>query len=154
MNIHIKSALILLTTLLMGIIIGALGMNLFRNQRDMDFERFRGRQAFMHLHEDILQPTSEAQRDSIQKILSQNLPKFRELTLKHREEISAMIDSMQKQLAPILTKEQLERLNDRRFMQGRRLGEPPMEGMGPWRPRRSPHDSIPSRWGKNKKPRE
>ena len=154
MSIHVKSSLIILTTLLIGIIIGALGMNLFRNQRDIDFDRFRGRQAFMHLHEDIIQPTSEAQRDSIHKILSQSLPKFRELTLKHRQEISVLIDSMQKQLEPILTKEQLERLNVRRFMQGRRMGNPPMEGMGPWRQRRAQRDSMPPHWGKNNKIRE
>jgi len=148
MNVQVKSSLIILATLFIGIIIGALGMNLFQNQRDINFERFRGRQAFMHLHEGILQPTNEAQRDTIHKILSQNLPKFREISLKHREEISAMIDSMQKQLAPILTKEQLERLNDRRFMQDRGMGEPPMEGMGPWRQRRAPRDSMPPHWRK------
>jgi len=154
MNIHIKSALILLSTLLLGIIIGALGMNLFRNQREIDFQRFREQRGFMHLHEGILQPTSETQRDSIHKILSKNLPKFRELTLKHRQEISVLIDSMQKQLAPILTKEQLERLNERRFMKGGRPDEPPMEGMRPWSPRRAPHDSIRARWRKNRNFRE
>ncbi|MBN2411463.1 hypothetical protein JXQ31_07205 [candidate division KSB1 bacterium] len=155
MNIHIKSALILLTTLLIGIIIGALGMNLFRNQRQVNFENFREQKAFMHLHEGILQPTSEAQRDSIHKILTQNLPKFRELGLKHRAEMSALIDSMQKQLAPILTKEQLERLNNRRsFIQRPRRGEPPMEGMGPRPPWGVPSDSIPPRWERNNKIRE
>ncbi len=155
MNIHIKSAIILLTTLLIGMIIGALGMNLFRNQREINFDNFREQRAFMHLHEGILQPTSEAQRDSIHKILTQNLPKFRELGLKHREEMSALIDSMQKQLAPILTKEQLERLDKRRnFIRRPRRGEPPMEGMGPRPPRRVPPDSMPPHWERNKKFRE
>jgi hypothetical protein len=156
MNVQLKSALIILVTLFIGIAIGALGMNLFHNNGRPRFTDFRERDAFMHLHEDIIQPNSEAQRDSIHQVLTHFLPRFSELREKHRMEISGLVDSMQTQLEPILTKEQIRRLKERRNNMPPGPGNfpPPMGGRGSWplrgNPPGTPPDSLRPRWDSNK----
>ncbi|HPG38689.1 MAG TPA: hypothetical protein PLP19_12625 [bacterium] len=150
MNVQLKSAIIILATLFIGMAIGALGMKQLYKPGRPRFADFRERDAFMHLHEDIIQPNSEAQRDSIHHVLTEFLPKFQKLTEQHRSDIRALVDSMQTQLEPILTKEQIRRLKERRNNMPPGPGAPPLGVRGPWPPQRmppgAPPDSLRPRW--------
>ncbi len=150
MTVQTKSSLILLVTLLLGIMIGALGMNFYKNQRMVQFKDFREREMFMGLHERIIQPHSEAQRDSIMQVLDKYLPRFKELHEKNKDEIAVIIDSLQNDLKPILSEEQWQRLIERRERMDRwggpdKFGPPPGDRPFPgphegkdWKDRRPP----------------
>ncbi len=151
MNVQLKSAIIILATLFLGVAIGAMAMKQLYKPGKPQFADFRERDAFMHLHEGIIQPNSEAQRDSIHQVLTLFLPKFRKLTEQHRSEIRALVDSMQSQLEPLLSKEQIQRLKERRNNMPSGPGAPPpMGARGPWPPQGNrpgfPPDSLRARW--------
>ena len=113
MTIHVKTALILLATLIIGIVCGTLLSGLFIRNRVQNFAGPPGPDMITRRMERVIQPT-ESQRADMDRIFSTYGPKFSETTTRHREEIRALVDSLHKDLEPILTEEQLERFRMRR----------------------------------------
>ena len=107
-----KGALILFSTLLIGVLIGSLLSGWFVRDRLRPIPHSR---YFVRSTERLIAPQDEEQ--------------LRELNAKHRESLKEQLDATRAELAPLLSEEQLRRM-DRRL---RRFGEL----MGPWRER--PH---------------
>ena len=119
MTVHTKSALIVLGTLLIGIICGALLNGAWRTNRDGRFmgapspERFSG-----FFVERVIRPDA-GQRKAIQSVVEGYGPKFEETMFRHRQEIEALIDSLESDMDPLLTDQQKERFSERRNLRTR-----------------------------------
>ena len=121
MTIHGKTALILLSTLIIGILCGALITGAITQARIAQIEGSPSPERFIRHMDRIIQPNAE-QRDAIQRTLEDYRPRFQNTMTQHREEIRVLIDSLQQDLRPFLTEEQLERMHERR-MRGRQFFE-------------------------------
>jgi hypothetical protein len=140
MTANTKSMLLLALTLITGFSLGLFAdASLVRGRRDriQDLRRPPGFVAHM---EDVIQPRSDAQRDSIRPILEQvarqNIQQIRDLNVHLR----AALDSMRRTLLPMLDAAQRERLSAEVdhmpdvLGRGRGRGGPPP--FGPGRPGR------------------
>ncbi len=115
MNTKIKSAILLLLTLLIGVIGGMLGSRLYMEHRLKSFRAMRGERFLQHNMERLLMPTPE-QRTALDSILRKYQPQFKQLNRKFRSESRALLDSLYKEMAPLLTEEQKKRMQARRRM--------------------------------------
>ncbi len=109
MNIHLKTAAILLATLIIGMVCGALILGAFARDRlqpppQMTRERFVERWVRM------VRPDQE-QRRTIREVVGEHEPGFRENYMRHRQEMQTLVDSLHQDLEPILTESQRERVN-------------------------------------------
>ncbi|MCY4545897.1 MAG: hypothetical protein OXD39_11725 [Gemmatimonadetes bacterium] len=108
MNIHLKTAAILLATLIIGMVCGALILGAFARDRlqpppQMTRERFVERWVRM------VRPDQEQMR-RIREVVGEHEPGFRENYTRHRREMQTLVDSLHRDLEPILTERQLERI--------------------------------------------
>ena len=117
-----KSALILGSTLLIGALIGALLFGWFVRDRMRHIPHPRH---FSRSMERMIKPQDEAQREALQEVLMRYQEKLREVDIAHRETLRAHMDSLLLELQPMLSPEQLRRVERRQ----QRFGEL----MGPWR---------------------
>ena len=119
-----KGALILFSTLLIGVLIGTLLSGWFVRDRLRPIPHPRH---FVRSTERLIAPQDEQQRQAVRDVLRRHAAALRELNAKHREALKEQLDASRTELAPLLSEEQLRRM-DRRL---RRFGEL----MGPWRER-------------------
>jgi len=119
-----KGALILFSTLLIGVLIGTLLSGWFVRDRLRPIPHPRH---FVRSTERLIAPQDEQQRQAVRDVLRRHASALRELNAKHREALKEQLDASRAELAPLLSEEQLRRM-DRRL---RRFGEL----MGPWRER-------------------
>lgn len=138
MTIHVKTALILLGTLIIGMVCGGLIVGAVSRGR-MQAPPFMP-DAFVDRWVGLLNPDAE-QKQEIEGIVKRHAPRFRETFNRHRGEMKSLLDSLHQDLTPVLTEEQREILNSRRtrggrFMDGRR-------GRGPRRERRAAPSETP-----------
>ena len=143
MNVKVKTALIIIITLIIGIFLGAmLNRALLRHRIQKTF--------FMHkpdglvfFIEEMIQPEPD-QRDQIRTIVEKHADRMEEMRERFFKEMEADRESFLKELDPLLTPEQKKRL--RRgppgFFPGRR---PFRDRPGPWPDRDRP-------WPKHKRP--
>ena len=108
MNIHLKTAAILLATLIIGMVCGALILGAFARDRlqpppQMTRERFVERWVRM------VRP-DPAQMQRIREVVGEHEPGFREYYMRHRQEMQTLVDSLHRDLEPILTEEQRARI--------------------------------------------
>jgi hypothetical protein len=111
MKLHVKTALILLTTLVIGFVIGALTVPYFAMHRMRHFAGLRRPQGFVAFYEKVIQPT-EAQKDTVHAILTRHFDKFNELADKHRETLMQLHEDLINDLNSVLSKEQKQRLQN------------------------------------------
>lgn len=160
MNATTKSILILVGTLLVGVLLGALGAGAVINNRVEQLEQLRASGRVFSRIEDIVQPTAE-QQAQIREILDRNRMKQRDFRQYVFQEHRALMDSTRIELESVLTEEQMTRLaawmsRDFNNMRFRREGPPPNRRRGPRDGRRPfrnapppadslmPSDSIPA----------
>ncbi len=117
-----KGALILFSTLLIGVLIGILLSGWFVRDRLRPIPHSRH---FVRSTERLIAPQDEEQRQAVRTVLRRHAAALRELNAKHREALKEQLDASRAELAPLLSEEQLRRLDRRQ----RRFGEL----MGPWR---------------------
>lgn len=122
MNTRIKTSLIIAVTLLVGMVLGALisgivGKYYFRKTAF----RMRTPEGFITRFERIIQPNDD-QRDAIRKVLEKHHQKI----MRFRRKVPDHMDSLWKELEPILTKEQKTRLEERSFFRRRKRHRPPL----------------------------
>ena len=117
-----KGALILFSTLLIGVLIGILLSGWFVRDRLRPIPHSRH---FVRSTERLIAPQDEEQRQAVRAVLRRHAAALRELNAKHREALKEQLDASRAELAPLLSEEQLRRLDRRQ----RRFGEL----MGPWR---------------------
>jgi len=119
-----KGALILFSTLIIGVLIGTLLSGWFVRDRLRPIPHPRH---FVRSTERLIAPQDEQQRQAVRDVLRRHAAALRELNAKHREALKEQLDASRAELAPLLSDEQLRRFDRRQ----RRFGEL----MGPWRER-------------------
>jgi ABC-type cobalt transport system substrate-binding protein len=124
MKIHTKSALILLATLALGMLLGALLGGALLQRRMHPAPGMRMARHFADHFEAVVRP-EESQRDTVRAILDGYAGRFEELYYRHHGEVEALIDSMRADMHGILTEEQMERLRAHAEMAPHRRGGPP-----------------------------
>lgn len=132
MNIKVKTVSILVFTLVIGMVLGALIHGaVMRNRFKQTAFRMRTQWGFVERMERVIQP-DDSQREEMRKILRKHFQKMNQF----QAEMSVIMDSLRIELEPILTKEQKERL-ERGPLQpgGRRLGPPFGKERPGWRNR-------------------
>jgi len=133
-----KGAIIIISTLLVGIVLGSLSMGWYTRQRlrHIPNPRFFERSTMR-----LIEPRDDAQRAKIREILGEVAPRFKALDARHREAVHALFDSVNAALKPHLDAEQWARVEDRdrRFNEmvkrwGGRRGGPRRDGHEDHRP--------------------
>lgn len=129
MNTKIKSGIFLLTTLLIGFVIGFLTSTQVKESRIRELRSFGSAEGFKFMMEHMLELDDE-QKDVIRPVVDKYAKKNFELMKNFRGEFSVLMKEFHKELTPHLTPEQIERLNKfgerGREMKGR--GESPRGG--------------------------
>lgn len=109
MNIKAKTTLIIIITLAIGIVIGAMLNRALSQNRIRRILSRRNPPMFISFYERIIEP-DDSQRELIRKILDKYAKRFSEIRTNFGEELESSIESMRAELDPILTPEQKERL--------------------------------------------
>ncbi len=109
MNIHLKTAAILLATLIIGMVCGALILGAFARDRLQPPPQVT-RERFVERWVRMVRPDQE-QRRRIREVVGEHEPGFRENYMRHRQEMQTLVDSLHQDLEPILTERQRERVN-------------------------------------------
>lgn len=108
-----KSVLILLLTLLLGAVLGALVNAWLAHQRFDRLRSLRTEPGFIRVMERAIEPQDAAQQEAIRAVLEQTADRMNAIQRERREEMRALVDSMKAQLAPVLTERQMDRLEQR-----------------------------------------
>lgn len=110
MSAGIKSLILLAATLVVGFALGLFtDATLVRSRRESLREIQRPTGFVAHM-EEIIQPHSDAQRDSIRAILERQAARNDTIMRATREHLRAELDSMSVSLSPMLDADQRERL--------------------------------------------
>jgi len=109
MNIKVKITFIIIITLAIGIVIGALlNRTLSQNRIKRILER-RNPPIFISFYERIIGPDTD-QRVKVREVLNKYAQNFSEIRTNYQEELQSTLESMTAELEPLLTSEQKERL--------------------------------------------
>jgi Spy/CpxP family protein refolding chaperone len=139
MNMKVKTTLIIIATLIIGIIFGALLSRAYLHHRIRRAFVMVDPNRFMPFFEQIISPTPE-QNEQIRKIIQKHTKQVQELRNNFEAGMASSFESLRKELDSILTSEQKERLE--KMMRERR----------PWMRRDMP--PFPRRKGPFPKPRQ
>lgn len=112
MNIKVKTTLIIIITLLIGILIGALLNRVLLQHRIKRAFLMQTPGFFITLYEDIIEPDSE-QSKLIREILDKHVKRMSEIRKNFRKDLQSELESLRKELDPTLTPEQKKRLQNR-----------------------------------------
>ncbi len=121
-----KSALLIVATLVIGMVLGSLVTGAIANRRFDSLAEARGRMSAFFA--DAIEPESEEQAEAIRKVLDGAAPRFKEIFEATRGEMKRLSDSVMAELDPILTDAQKERLEKRMRFRPRRPPPPGMRG--------------------------
>lgn len=131
MKLQVKSALIIIGTLVIGMILGGLISGMIRHQMHGKMADGPRGDRFERMMNRIIQP-DESQAARLQIVMDRYAPKFSDQHRRHSDEMRKLVDSLNVELEPILTEEQINRLQkwkkrfSRRFRErGQRPGPPP-----------------------------
>ena len=144
MNARTTSFLVILGTLLVGIMIGALATGAIVNQRVEALQALRMEGGFMKMLERQIEPVDDKQKGEIRAVLKEAARRQTELRRDMISEHRALFNDLRSELDEILTPEQRERL--RSLAERERQRDPgwrrPPEFMRP--PRTERFNRVPS----------
>lgn len=112
MNIKVKTALIIIITLVMGIIIGAMLNRALLQRRINRAFSWRLPDFMIASIERIVEPDQE-QRKRLREVLKKHAERMREIRETSRKDMQEAYESLRKDIEPILTPEQKRRLQRR-----------------------------------------
>jgi hypothetical protein len=118
-----KSVLLLVVTLLLGIVLGGVLTGWWVQNRADRVRALRTPAGFVERVVERVEPTSAAQRDSVQMIARRTARQLERLRRTHRQQTMAVLDSMRTELRTVLSEEQISTLDrrlERRHRGGRR----------------------------------
>ncbi len=122
MDIKVKTAVIIISTLLIGIIVGFMGSRLIMHGR-MKFIDDKPLSARFHKSlMRIIRPT-EQQGDTVGVLLDSYTERFDSINQGHRLEMESLIDSLYYELLPLLNEKQQKRLTQRKKTMSRKQKE-------------------------------
>ena len=140
MSPRVKSALLLLISVGIGMLLGALLQARLAEQRLERLALLRSEMGLARALERIIEPTDEAQRQAIQGVLESSVQNIAAHMRQNRERSVALLDSTMQALHAVLSDEQIAQLNEQmvrwqermrmrrdgaRRQQPRRRGPPP-----------------------------
>lgn len=114
MKPKVRSILILASTLLVGMLLGALVHAQFFEKRVNRIHRMSTPEGFVESYLRTIQPLDTDQEAAIRGILNEYAAEVTSSIKKHRETIHDTIDGMRVSLDPLLDEEQRQRLEERR----------------------------------------
>jgi hypothetical protein len=129
MNKKVKSSLIIIIVLLIGMAIGFEISEISIRHHFNRIDAFREPRGFIQMFEHIIKPT-EVQKAAVDSILTKYHTQMERITKNGMEEVSAQMNLMQSDLIKILDKEQSVRL-DEELSRMKREPPPPPRGRGP-----------------------
>jgi len=137
MTASTKSALMLFSTLLIGMLLGSMITGAANNRRMRNLAEMRSARGLAFFLEGVVEPENEEQREAIRAILDEAAPKFSAEMTESRDRMRALTDSVRAELDPLLTEEQRHRLEER-IRIGRTRGAPGAQRPDDDRRRRRP----------------
>jgi hypothetical protein len=139
MNVKTKSIIVIVSTLLIGMVLGSVITAAFIKNRAFDrIADMRNERGFVNRIERLIQPDEE-QKGKVREILVRHFEKMHMLGEEMRINFKAMNDSLIKDLGPILHPEQIERFK-KRMNRMKRFGGPPGKPHRPPLRDREPQD--------------
>jgi membrane-associated HD superfamily phosphohydrolase len=111
MNTKTKTSFILIGTLILGVIIGALFSAMIRQQRVRRIEGMPHHERFIKSMERVLQPDKE-QKQLINQVLDKRFDQIAELRDEYQSKIASIFDSIHQDMETVLTEEQKIRLKE------------------------------------------
>ena len=126
MELKYKSSLIIILTLLIGMILGSVITFTFMKRSRPRIDRIaslRTQHGFIERFERIVQPDGQ-QREQLRIILQKHFDRMQDVGAQYRIHFFSLTDSLKKDIEPILTSEQKERLEGhlKRFKEFRKRG--------------------------------
>jgi uncharacterized membrane protein len=134
MKIETRTAVILLTTLLLGVLLGAVAGGAVASVRRERIEGMRHPGGFVEHVEEVIRPRDEAQRAAIRPVLEATAARNQRIVRAAHQQLRAELDSMRARLAPRLDADQRMRLDDFARMPPPFGGPPPPGGGRPGGP--------------------
>ena len=114
MNSRPRSLLILGSTLLVGMVLGALLHAALFDKRVKRVHGMATEEGFVESFMGTIRPESGEQEAAIQEILVRAAQEVSVSISRNREVVGARLDAMSQELEPLLTQEQAQRLSGRR----------------------------------------
>lgn len=130
MTPKVKSSILLISTLIIGMLLGALVNARVAEQRVQQIESLRSQRGFVQYLERGIKPVDDQQRAEIRTVLQRTQERMGLHMRQSRQEVRAILDSMRTELDTVLTDEQMRRLE--RHLQQRSRG-PRLQGRPPGR---------------------
>ena len=113
MKPRVQSSIILLVTLAIGILLGALLQSSLRERRIRHMGFLRTAEDFMRHLETVIDPTSEEQAAQVRAILSETAPQITVRVQQNREWVRTEFEALESRLLPLLDADQQKRLKRR-----------------------------------------
>lgn len=117
MNIKVKTALILIGTLVIGIVLGAMLNRTLMHMRIKGFLAMRTHKGFVERIEEIIQP-SAAQQKEVAAILDKYALQFDALHEEFKGRMTSLLGSFKTDLTPVLTPGQMKTMEEKFFNSG------------------------------------
>ena len=110
MNSKLKITSILILTLIIGMVLGAvIHGSYMKNRFRKSVSRMRTPEGFVKRYEKIIEP-NDSQKEDVEKILLKTYDKLQQLYRSPTNQFESIMDSLRLELQPILTAEQNEKL--------------------------------------------
>lgn len=130
MKIETRTAVILLTTLLLGVLLGAVAGGAVASVRREHIEGMRRPGGFVEHMEEVIRPRDAAQRAAIRPVIEATAARNQLIIRAAHQQLRAELDSMRARLAPGLDANQRMRLDNFARMPPPFGGPPPPPGGG------------------------
>ncbi|MXW64222.1 MAG: hypothetical protein F4Y00_10405 [Bacteroidetes bacterium SB0662_bin_6] len=113
MTARTKSTLLLLSTLLIGMLLGVFVHTLMVENRIERLTSLRSQAGFVKFMDKMIEPTNDAQRNAIRDVLEQTAERLDVHHAESRETVEEIMESFRASLDSLLTEEQIDALNER-----------------------------------------
>ncbi|MCU0287636.1 MAG: hypothetical protein MUF15_14740 [Acidobacteria bacterium] len=117
MNIKVKTTLILIGTLVIGILLGAMLDRALMRMKIKGFLAMRTHKGFVERMEIIIQPAS-SQKKEVVAVLEKYALQFDTMHEEFKGRIKSLLDSFKNDLTPVLTPEQMKKMEEKFFNSG------------------------------------
>ena len=109
-QMDIKAAVMLLITLILGILLGALGAGALSRQRSEQVQQLRRPPGFVAHMEEVIEPRDPAQRAKVEPILTFTAARNDTILQQANSQLHDALDAMRARLDPLLDAAQRDRL--------------------------------------------
>lgn len=112
-NVRTKAVFVLLGTLLLGILLGALGTGFFVRHRLHHLHQLRTPSGFTQEMMQAIEPTGSEQRDALRDALQSHVHQMKEIRERYRKKLRTEVDSMHATAEDLLTPQQQQRMREK-----------------------------------------